>query len=129
VKGGLTLQTYHATWVTRADGTGVELFGLDPSDRSLANVDGVYVIYTRHWIGNQVIRVGQGRIHERAAAHSVDQSVVQSMYPGTLKIQWAHVPAVYRDGVEAFLAQQLAPIVGERFPNVPPVVVNLPGLL
>jgi hypothetical protein len=87
-------------------------------------LDGVYVI----WHGGQnprTVRVGQGVIRDRLTAHREDREI--QAYAGQgLFVTWARVNAGSRDGVEAYLANQLNPLVGERFPDVTPVQVNLP---
>jgi hypothetical protein len=42
---------------------------------------------------------------------------------------WAAVKASEIDGIEAFLGRVLKPIDGVRFPDVPPIPVNLPYAL
>lgn len=89
---------------------------------------GVYVIWKPPALAlstPQVIRVGQGNIAERIAAHRLDPEITQ--YGPGLLVTWAEVLGYYVDGVEAFLAQQLRPAVGDRFPLAPPIAVNLPG--
>lgn len=88
------------------------------------DLEGVYVI----WHGGdspETVRVGQGNIAERLAAHRQDQEV-QAYADQTLYVTWASVPPVLQDGVEVFLGSRLNPLVGERFPNVAPISVNLP---
>jgi hypothetical protein len=46
---------------------------------------------------------------------------------GTMYVTWAAVPANQRDGVERYLADMYQPVEGDRFPDVVPLVVNLPG--
>lgn len=87
-------------------------------------MEGVYVI----WYGGQnpaTVRVGQGVIRDRLQAHRNDPEV-QSYAHLSLYVTWASVLARERDGVEAYLAQQLRPVVGERFPQRHPIPVNLP---
>jgi hypothetical protein len=87
-------------------------------------MEGVYVI----WHGGQspaTIRMGQGVIRDRLQAHRND-SGVQAYAHLRLYVTWASVLARDRDGVEAYLAQQLQPLIGERFPQRLPIPVNLP---
>jgi hypothetical protein len=87
-------------------------------------MEGVYII----WHGGDspaTVRVGKGVIRDRLAAHRQDPEV-QSYDHLNLLATWASVSANYRDGVEAYLANTLNPLVGERFPNVSPITVNLP---
>jgi hypothetical protein len=86
--------------------------------------NGVYII----WHGGpnaKTVRIGQGVIKDRLAAHRIDPDV-QAYSGHTLYVTWAFVSDASRNGVEAFLAQRLKPLVGERFQNVPSIEVNLP---
>jgi len=90
----------------------------------VGDVAGVYLIWhgglTPRWV-----RVGQGIIKERLAAHRTDPQILAYRQHG-LFVTWASVAHELRDGIEAYLALQCAPLVGERFPQRIPVVVNLP---
>ncbi|MBC8254981.1 MAG: hypothetical protein H8E35_13290 [Ardenticatenia bacterium] len=88
------------------------------------DLEGVYIV----WHGGDdgaTVRVGQGVIRDRLAAHRSDPEIAAYADLG-LHVTWAAVAASSRDGVEAFLAQRLEPKVGERFPNRTPIEVNLP---
>ncbi len=88
------------------------------------DIEGVYII----WHGGQkpkTVRIGQGVIRDRLRAHR-DDSEIQAYSQHGLFVTWANVDARNRDGVEAYLANTLAPLVGERFPDVTTVAVNLP---
>jgi len=101
-----------------------ELNTVDLQHHAFDGVEGVYIIW---YVGqnNPVVRVGQGVIRDRLAAHRKDKAV-QAYAKTRLFVTWAAVPAAYRDGVEKFLADQYTPLVGERFPDRIPVAVNLP---
>jgi hypothetical protein len=87
-------------------------------------MDGVYIIW--HGGSNpKTVRVGQGNIRERLEAHRTDPDVQAYARLG-LYVTWASVPEDSRDGVEAYLAQRLGPILGKRFPDTAPISVNLP---
>ena len=86
---------------------------------------GVYVI----WHGGPTpwtVRVGQGDIAARLAAHRADRLITTHATKGGLMVTWAAVEARYLDGAERYLADQLQPLVGDRHPNVVPIPVNLP---
>jgi hypothetical protein len=88
------------------------------------NMDGVYII----WHGGPkpaTVRIGQGTIRARLAEHRGDPAIQKFTDLG-LFVTWATVPSESRAGVENFLADRLKPIVGERFPDVVPIAVNLP---
>jgi hypothetical protein len=88
------------------------------------NMEGVYII----WHAGQnprTVRVGQGIIRDRLKAHREDPEV-QAYSQYGLYVTWARVEARNRDGVEAYLASTLSPLVGERFLDTSHVAVNLP---
>jgi hypothetical protein len=97
----------------------------------LANVNltevtaqGVYVI----WRGGDApafVRVGQGDIKSRLEAHRQDSVITRHGATAPLMVTWASVPATHRDGVERYLADRYRPLVGDAFPNVTPIQVNL----
>ena len=97
---------------------------LDLNSSHFNHMIGVYVIC---YGGNnpRAVRVGQGLIRHRLQAHRLD-SQVQAYNHFSLYAAWARVPEDSLNGVEAFLAQQLNPLVGQRFPDVPIIPVNLP---
>ena len=100
------------------------LNGVDLSNGHFDGMEGVYVI----WHGGptlKAVRVGKGIIRNRLTAHRQDKEIQAYLALG-LFVTWASVDARSRDGVEAFLADALDPLVGERFPDVVPVPVNLP---
>ncbi|HEY7385760.1 MAG TPA: hypothetical protein VH743_19035, partial [Beijerinckiaceae bacterium] len=111
------------TWVTRQDGGWPRLHLVNLTD---VRTVGVYVI----WHGGSppnVVRVGQGAICDRVGCHKTDDKILAYAGLGTLYVTWAAVPAAQLDGVERFLADRLSPRVGDRFPQVPAIPVNLPG--
>ena len=88
------------------------------------NMAGVYVI----WHGGtspKTVRVGQGNIAERIAAHRQDPQITKYASLG-LFVTWAKLPANQQSGVEAYLAATLNPLVGNRFPNAQQIQVNSP---
>lgn len=91
---------------------------------STVNTSGVYIIW-HGGVAPQTVRVGKGDIAARLIAHRGDPSV-QRYAPYGLYVTWAAVNAYDQDGVERFLADQLRPLVGERHPEVPAKLVNLP---
>jgi hypothetical protein len=88
------------------------------------NMSGVYII----WHGGQnarTVRVGSGVIRDRLRAHREDPAILQYRQLG-LFVTWAAVSGATQRSVEKYLADRLRPLVGERFPDVPQEVVNLP---
>ena len=97
---------------------------VDLSSSHFNRMTGVYVIW--HGGNNlRTVRVGQGSIKDRIEAHRTDPEVQAYNHLG-LYVTWASIPENCLDGVEVFLAQHLGPLVGQNFPNVPPIPVNLP---
>ena len=86
---------------------------------------GVYIIWHE---GNpsKVVRIGQGKIAERLAAHRNDPEITAYSKFGPLLVTWAAVSAAQRDGVERYLADRLNPLVGDEIPYVEPIAVNNP---
>ncbi len=88
------------------------------------NMEGVYIIW--HAGENAAtVRVGQGIIKDRLTEHRADPEIQKYNYL-TLYVTWASVLKENRDGVEAYLANKLSPLIGERFPNTSTIEVNLP---
>lgn len=104
------------------DGHWCDLVNLDLSE----NTDsGVYIIWHEGNPG-RVVRIGKGKISERLEEHRNDPEIMDYAEFGRLRVTWAQVPRVRRERVERYLADQLDPLVGERFPDVEPIAVNLP---
>jgi hypothetical protein len=87
---------------------------------------GVYVIWHNGPQGRWV-RVGQGVIKDRVACHRTDPTILAYARFGGLWVRWANLQPHWLDGVERYLAETLRPLVGDRFPDVTPVQVNLPA--
>ncbi|OIP65321.1 MAG: hypothetical protein COV32_01930 [Candidatus Yonathbacteria bacterium CG10_big_fil_rev_8_21_14_0_10_43_136] len=98
----------------------VSLMSVDLAQTYFDNMEGVYVIWQG---GGPVVRVGQGIIRDRLSSHRRDTAV--TAYPN-LYVTWASISATHRDGVERYLANALAPRVGDAFPDVNPIQVTLP---
>lgn len=100
------------------------LLNVDLAHAHFDNMEGVYII----WHGSHnpsTVRVGQGVIRERLAAHRQDPDIL-AYQNFTLYVTWASVPQTQRDGVEKYLGETLNPKVGARLPNVFSIEVNLP---
>jgi len=110
-------------WVKSTKGTWLPF---ETFDVSKVTDEGVYLI----WHAGQPprpVKVGQGDIADRVAKHRADPKITKYRSNGTLLITWARVSAANRAGVERYLGDRYKPLVGDRFPNVVPVHVNLPG--
>lgn len=96
-------------------------------DLNLASVkeNGVYIIWHA---GNpsRVVRVGQGDVAARLAAHRKDSAILAYAKHGILRVTWADLPVHQWGGVERYLANTWPPLVGDAFPNAAPLAVNSP---
>lgn len=86
---------------------------------------GVYLIW-RGGVAPRVVRVGQGEIAARITAHRNDEAIRTHIGDAPASVTWAGVPVQFLDGVERYLADRYGPLVGEAFPAVAPIQVNLP---
>jgi len=123
--------TIPLNWYTRTvrDNALVDLF--DPGLSELTDV-GIYLIY-RPAMGGLVslapvvIRVGQGQIGERLAAHQKEAAIIaHSLLAPRLKVAWAVVGPELIDSAERFLADRYRPLVAGAVPHAEPVAVTLP---
>ena len=114
----------NVTWNKCDGGSWCSLNKVNLLHEHFDGMGGLYII----WHGGptpKVVRVGQGVIRDRLTAHRQDEEI--QPYVGlNLYVTWASVDARSHDGVKAFLADELSPLVGERFPNVSPIPINLP---
>lgn len=108
-------------WMTCQGGVWCSLNGVNLSS---VNAHGVYIIWHKGNPG-RVVRVGQGDVANRLAAHRNDHAIQNYAAHGLL-VTWATVSAVQRDGVERYLADQWNPLVGDAFPQAAPIAVNSP---
>jgi len=81
---------------------------------------GVYIIWKAK---GPVIKIGQGIIKDRLSVHRNDEAIISY---NNLFVTWASVSVQNRDGVERYLADRLKPRLGDIFPDVVPIKVNLP---
>ena len=91
---------------------------------SAFSVGGCYII----WHGGQkpkVVYVGQGEFRQRLTAHRTDKRI-QGYARHGLYVTYSPIAKSARDGVEVYLADRYKPLVGERHPDAPPIVVNGP---
>lgn len=107
-------------WIKCVGGGWCSFSRVDLTDPHFNGMEGVYVIWRSD---GKAVRVGQGVIKERIAAHRGDPQITQH---NPVYVAWARVPAVSRDGVERFLANRLQPLEGSIFPLATPIQVNLP---
>lgn len=86
---------------------------------------GVYIIWHE---GNppRAVYVGQGDVADRLKEHCHNKKIMRDAQKGELRVTWASVPDHLCDGVELYLANEYDPLVGKRYPDVDPIVVNKP---
>lgn len=111
-------------WIKCQGNVWCKLHTVNLDHQHFDNLAGVYII----WHGGEqpaTVRVGQGFIRDRLNAHRQDP-VVQQYSNLTLYVTWASVSADQRDGVERFVAKSTIPKVGDHFPDVEAIKVNLP---
>lgn len=114
----------NVNWTKCTNDIWCELNTVNLNHHHFDNLRGVYIIW--HGGSNpRTVRVGQGVIRNRLTSHRDDHQVQHYAYL-TLYVTWTSIPDAYLNGAEAYLAQTLRPLVGELFPNVPPITVNLP---
>ena len=89
---------------------------------------GVYIIWYYDFWGNPVtVRVGRGDIKGRLTVHRLDSEIRRYAVFRTLYVSWTPILVMYQQkGVERYLGDTLDPLVGEDFPRVLPIAVNLP---
>lgn len=109
-------------------GVGGHAFRLN-NDIGMAHGTGVYIIWRPGTLLSipRTIRVGSGVIQDRLRAHKADPQIT---YFGLheLRFTYCNPSVLLIPGVERYVAEQLRPEVGSRFPDVRPVWVNLPAL-
>lgn len=113
----------HVKWIRCGDDG--HYCSFEKLDLSTVKTHGIYVIWHK---GNpsRPVRIGQGDVAKRLAAHRLDEEVMACRKFGALRVTWAAVSAAQRDGVEAYLADQYPPLIGDAFPDVAPIAVNSP---
>ena len=85
---------------------------------------GVYVIWHDGDPGRYV-RVGQGNVAMRLSNHRANPNIMKFEEFGILRVTWASLQTPYRSGVERYLADRYQPLLGDVFPDVAPIQVNL----
>ena len=92
----------------------------------------MYVIwYTSPGLA-KAVRVGSGAIADRLKEHRANPEITKYSNSGQLKVSWVvadNVTFLERkmEGVERYLARIYSPLIGDRFPNVPEIEINLIG--
>jgi len=113
----------YLNWIKCGKGNWCNLLDVNLEHEHFNDLGGIYII----WHGGHnawTVRVGQGDIKDRLLNHRKDKEILEYKDYG-LWVTWARVDLKYRDGIEAYLANELNPRVGERFPDRRPIEVNL----
>lgn len=87
------------------------------------NLTGVYVIWSGYDMIN-VVYVGKGIIRDELINKKIDKKIL--VFGPDLFVTWAAVPRVSLDGVEAFLSNELNPMVHQDITCSKFINVNLP---
>ena len=118
--------TINPFWMKCDNNAWCLLESVDLSHKYYDNFEGVYIIWYWDNIGNPVtVRVGQGNIRNRIAAHRRDPQIQRYAHLSLL-VTWTDVLPYSRNGVEAYLSKTLKPLVGSRFPDTEPIPVVPP---
>ena len=102
------------------------LNALDLTHQHFDHLFGVYIIGYFGPSSRVIVYVGRGRIKDRFQAHRNDDRIQYYASDNILWATWAKISKRYRAGVEAYLHQELDPLVPERAPTAVPIPVNLP---
>ena len=93
--------------------------------------EGIYILWYPETVARpfHVVYVGQGIIQNRINHHRGKHSrILHKVEPRRLRLTWTVVPSLAdRNAIERFLSETLRPVVGESWPDVLPLRVNLPG--
>jgi hypothetical protein len=89
----------------------------------ICDMKGVYIIWT---MDDGVIRVGSGNIKQRIEEHRKNKDIYQY---DNLKFTFTIIKSEdIMHGIEAYLGKiKFEPIVGKNYPDVDPIVVNVPA--
>ena len=118
--------TMNPFWVKCEGNTWCQLNHLNLDHNYYNNFKGVYIIWYWNNFGHPItVKIGQGVIKDRLAAHRRDPQI-QAYAHMNLLVTWTNIPPYLLDGVEAYLGKALNPRVGSLFPNAKPIPVELP---
>ena len=92
--------------------------------------EGIYILWYPETTDRpfQVVYVGQGIIRNRIDHHRGKHSrILHQVEPRFMRLTWTVVPSLAdRNAIERYLSETLRPEVGEAWPDVVPMRVNLP---
>jgi hypothetical protein len=110
-------------WAIQANGSWYTLEGFNFTKVTAV---GVYFIWCEGDPSTNV-RVGSGITGARITAHKGDLTITRHKCRGAMYVTWAEVPEDLIERVEKYLYDMYRPIEGDRYPDVEPLPVNLPG--
>lgn len=118
--------TMNPFWMKCDNNAWCSLERVDLSHKYYDNFVGIYIIWYWDNLGNPVtVRVGQGNLRDRLAAHRRDPRIQRYAHLSLL-VTWTDVLPHLSNGVEAYLSKVLKPLVGSRFPDTKPIPVVPP---
>ena len=109
--------TMNPFWMKCDNNAWCSLHHVDLSHKYYDHFEGVYIIWYWDNLGIPVpVRVGQGNLRDRLAAHRRDPQI-QAYAHLNLLVTWTDVLPPFRNGVEAYLGKVLKPRVGSSIPE------------
>ncbi len=122
---GVIRAMHRLLWAKSIDNKWLNLSNLDLTN---LHATGVYII----WHGGEnprIVRIGQGNIAARLAAHRLNHQIMRYVESGPMMVTWAEIEdQAMRDGVEAYLAKQFTPLIKDKVPEVRPIQASSPFL-
>lgn len=116
------------SWSRGPDGGPCRLNELLNNGSSPRGISGVYLLWVADHCGSgpSWIYVGEGRdIATRLIGHQTDPRV-QAYACREIRVSWAPVASMYRQGILCYLARSLLPVVAGPLPAARAIPVNLP---
>jgi len=124
-KEGVIRVMHRLLWAKSIDNKWLNLSNLDLTN---LHATGVYII----WHGGEnpkIVRIGQGNIAARLAAHRLNHQIMRYVDSGPMMVTWAEIEdQAMRDGIETYLAKQFTPLIKDKVPEVRPIQASSPFL-
>lgn len=111
-------------WIKCHGGNWCSFLDVDITSSHFDDLAGVYVIFYLD-PRTTTVKIGQGLIKDHIDNHRDDPEITKYMM-NALVVTWAKLAPPDRNGVIAYLAERLKPIVSEKFLHNQPIPVNLP---
>ncbi len=122
---GVIRDMHRLLWAKSIDNKWLNLSNLDLTN---LHATGVYII----WHGGdnpRIVRIGQGNIAARLAAHRLNHQIMRYVESGPMMVTWAEISdQAMRDGIESYLAKQFTPLIKDKIPEVRPIQASSPFL-